>query len=172
MRTPRELEDLVISAIYAGLVSATLDPYHQNVLVSSVSPLRDLEPDSIPSMLDTLSQWSSRCTSTLADLEKQIAGIKAEAAQRHKEEVEWNAEVESLVDGKNKDDAKGGVGGFVSSVTSGMGRRLGGGQGKRAIHDGYAWEDDMDLDEEDDDDVPQRSTRAAKKRGYHGMGGK
>jgi hypothetical protein len=30
----------------------------------------------------------------------------------------------------------------------------------------------MDVDEEEEDDVPQRSTRAAKKRGYHGLGGK
>jgi COP9 signalosome complex subunit 7 len=170
MSTPRELEDLIISAIYAGLVSATLDPYNQNVLVSSVSPLRDLEPDSILSMLDTLSEWSSRCTSTLADLEKQIAGIKAEAARRHKEEVEWNAEVESLIEGTNKDDKKGGIAGLLNSVTSGVGRRLGGGQGKREVPD--RWEDDMDVDEEEEDDIPQRSTRAAKKRGYHGLGGK
>ncbi|EPE24576.1 hypothetical protein GLAREA_08428 [Glarea lozoyensis ATCC 20868] len=173
MSTPRELEDLVISAIYAGLVSATLDPYHQNVLVSSVSPLRDLEPNSIPSMLDTLSEWSSRCTSTLADLERQIAGIKAEAARRHKEEAEWSAEVEKITDDKIKGDAaKGPLNNFMSSITGGlgMGRKLGGGQGKRGMADGDAWEDDMDLDEEDDD-IPHRNTRAAKKRGFGGLGG-
>ncbi|KUJ24149.1 uncharacterized protein LY89DRAFT_557297, partial [Mollisia scopiformis] len=84
LETTRELEDLVISAIYAGLLNATLDPYHELVAISSVAPLRDLQPNSIPQMLVTLNEWSSRCVSTLADLERQIASIKAEAKRRHK----------------------------------------------------------------------------------------
>ncbi|EHL02173.1 putative COP9 signalosome complex subunit 7a [Glarea lozoyensis 74030] len=174
--SPRAAADLVIRATSSPntfIFSELLNPYHQNVLVSSVSPLRDLEPNSIPSMLDTLSEWSSRCTSTLADLERQIAGIKAEAARRHKEEAEWSAEVEKITDDKIKGDAaKGPLNNFMSSITGGlgMGRKLGGGQGKRGMADGDAWEDDMDLDEEDDD-IPHRNTRAAKKRGFGGLGG-
>jgi len=100
LETPRELEDLVISTIYAGLVTATLDPYNQLILVSSVSPLRDLPPNTIPTMLSTLAEWSLRCNSTLLDLEKQIASIKAAATKRSKEEKEWAEKVEKLADSK------------------------------------------------------------------------
>ncbi|KAK5630464.1 hypothetical protein RRF57_006179 [Xylaria bambusicola] len=79
----RAVENLIISAIYAGLVDAQLDPRNGLVRISSVSPLRDLAPGSIPSILNTLREWSGRCTSTLEDLEAQIANIKAAAAKRH-----------------------------------------------------------------------------------------
>ncbi|KAK4690583.1 COP9 signalosome complex subunit 7, partial [Lecanoromycetidae sp. Uapishka_2] len=48
--TTRALEDLVISTIYAGLLNAKLDTLSQRVDVSSVAPLRDLKPGSIPQM--------------------------------------------------------------------------------------------------------------------------
>jgi len=140
----RELEEVVISAIYAGLVQATLDPYNHLVSVSSVSPLRDLQPNSIPSMLFTLSQWSTRCSGSLLDLEKQIANVKAEALRRQREEQEWNKEVEKLVEGggkggKEKDEKE--SGGFFG----GLGRKLGG--GKRAVEEDDEGEE-MDVDEE------------------------
>jgi COP9 signalosome complex subunit 7 len=155
LETPRELEDLVIAAIYGGLVNATLDPYNQLVAVSSVSPLRDLQPNSIPAMLSTLNEWSTRCVSTLADLEKQITKIKAEALKRHKEETEWAAHVEKLMEGKDKDKEEKSGSGF-----SGMGRKLGGGAASKRGMDGED-EDNMELDDEDVDD--ERQTRSAKK---------
>lgn len=126
----QELENLVISTIYAGLITGTLDPYHGVVVVSSVAPLRDLPPNSIPAMLSTLHEWSNRCVSTLADLEKQIAGIKAEALRRHKEDAEWKAHVDKLMEVPNqmggqqggKDEIKVGKGSF-----NGGGRTLGAG---------------------------------------------
>jgi COP9 signalosome complex subunit 7 len=130
----RELEDLVISAIYAGLITGTLDPYHQLVTVSSVAPLRDLAPNSIPSMLSTLNEWSVRCVSTLADLEKQIASIKAEAVKRHKDETEWAAQVEKLLDTKHtkeqsEEPSKGGhkLGGLGKLLSSGAAAKRGSG---------------------------------------------
>ncbi|KAG9240047.1 hypothetical protein BJ878DRAFT_546658 [Calycina marina] len=111
-----ELEQLVISIIYAGLVTGTLDPYHQRVLISSVAPLRDLPPASIPSMIATLVEWSSRCTSTLSDLEDEIARIRALSAARRKSDEEWNAAVEKLIEGKEKERS---CGGGSSSFTGG-----------------------------------------------------
>ncbi|RDL33221.1 Uncharacterized protein BP5553_08660 [Venustampulla echinocandica] len=172
LQTPRELEDLVISAVYAGLVTATLDPHNKLVVVSSVSPLRDLEPESIPAMINTLDEWSARCSSTLLDLEKQMAGIKAEALKRHKEEQEWAAEVERLVDGKIKEpqrseESTGNIGGIMS----GLGRRLGGGAAsKRGVGmmgvGGRADADDMDVDENDEDAGERKGLRSGKKRGF------
>jgi len=157
LETSRELEDLVISAIYAGLVSGTLDPYNKTVLVSSVSPLRDLPPNSIPSMLSTLNAWSARCSSTLADLEKQIASVKAEALKRHTEEAEWNAHVEKLVEGKASDKIEDGGGRW------GLGKRGGGKRGNGGIGgDGFEDDESMDVDEDEEESGEKRG----KKRGF------
>ena len=158
LETERELEDLVISAIYAGLVQGMLDPYNKTVLVSSVSPLRDLPPNSVPTMLSTLSAWSLRCTSTLADLERQVAGIRAEAGKRHREEIEWNAHVEKLMEGKIGERQGDGDGRW------GLGKRSGGRKANGGLNigadDGYE-DDDMDVDDEDMEDE-----KRGKKRGF------
>ncbi|GAO17205.1 uncharacterized protein UV8b_05465 [Ustilaginoidea virens] len=93
----RELEDLVITVIYAGLLHATLDPARQAVHVTSVAPLRDLAPGSIPDMIAALRSWSERCTSTLSDLEAKIAAIRAESAARDKEKRAADKRIQVLV---------------------------------------------------------------------------
>ncbi|RDW87707.1 hypothetical protein BP5796_03401 [Coleophoma crateriformis] len=175
LETTRELEDLVISAIYAGLVSGTLDPYHQFVSVSSVAPLRDLPPNSIPSMLSTLSAWSNRCVSTLQDLESQILRIKAEALQRHKEEAEWEAHVEELIKEKSADKGKKEDGGMGLSMGSNTGRRLGQGaamkRGNGAMGGGSGSDEDVDMeaDEEDEEEGGGRRGSNKKNRGFGKM---
>lgn len=82
--TTRALEELITTAIYAGLLTATLDPAHSLVNVTSVSPLRDLAPGSLPGMQTTLSAWSQRCDSALADLEARVATVKKAAVDREK----------------------------------------------------------------------------------------
>ncbi|POS83878.1 hypothetical protein EPUL_003179 [Erysiphe pulchra] len=100
LQTHRELENLVISVIYAGLVECTLDPYNKRVIVASISPLRDLEPNSMPSMIKALDEWSSRCSSTLTDLEKYISKFKTEAFKRQRYKSALATEVEALIEGK------------------------------------------------------------------------
>ncbi|KIM98012.1 hypothetical protein OIDMADRAFT_129072 [Oidiodendron maius Zn] len=170
LETQRELEDLVISAIYAGLVSGTLDPYHRVVCLSSVSPLRDLPPASIPSMLRTLDAWSSRCVSTLAELEKQIESVKAEALKRkesinrEREELDKATSLEKQGEGKTLD--KSGQGDLFAHLT----RKLGAGAASKRGNGGLDREDsdDMDLDDDDDDFVEPKESRAAKKRTFFG----
>ena len=117
--TPRDLESLVISCIYAGLVSGTLDPYNQIVAVSSVAPLRDLAPGSVPGMLATLRNWSARCDSTLADLTKQIEEVRKRAVARWEDEREWEKRVEgALKDEEGKGD------GQRQTVKLGGGKRM------------------------------------------------
>lgn len=100
----RAVENLIVSAVYADLITAQLDPHNQTVHVSSISPLRDLAPNSIPTMLATLQDWSSRCTSTLAHLEAQIAAIEATSHKRHTEKKAWAAKTDVLVEeAKNSD---------------------------------------------------------------------
>ncbi|KAH6687920.1 PCI domain-containing protein [Plectosphaerella plurivora] len=94
----RSLEALVISAIYAGLVSATLDPARQHVHVNALSPLRDVAPGAIAPLSAALDKWSARCTSTLADIEGEIERIRTTAATRQREETERNIALNRLLD--------------------------------------------------------------------------
>ncbi|KAF7534870.1 hypothetical protein G7054_g5866 [Neopestalotiopsis clavispora] len=170
----RAVEELVISAIYADLIQAQLDPRNQTVLVSSVSPLRDLAPGSIPSMLANLQEWSGRCTSTLADLEAQIQAIKETAAARHLEKKQWKEQTDKLVsqaetDGKGKDGAHSHnqprlISRAVGAFRSGRGKRE---RPSSAVVPEDAGFDEMDVDDEDDtEDGPADSAAgtAGKKR--------
>lgn len=80
------MEDLVITAIYGGLLEATLDPAREAVQVTRIAPLRDLVPGSVPSMIAALKGWSNRCTSTIADIEAHSETIRSVAAVREKEQ--------------------------------------------------------------------------------------
>lgn len=102
--TPRALEDTVISTIYAGLITAQLDPARQMVEVSSVAPLRDVVPGAVPDMTKALQAWSARCDSTLTDIEAQIAGIRKEAARKTQEKREWDAAMKKMIEQEGNGD--------------------------------------------------------------------
>ncbi|KAG5984897.1 hypothetical protein E4U55_002652 [Claviceps digitariae] len=97
LSSAREVEELIITAIYSGLVQGTLDPDKKIVQVTRLAPLRDLERARVPDMIDTLGHWSDRCTSTLNDLEAQIESIRATALKREKEKRAAEMKVQALV---------------------------------------------------------------------------
>ena len=147
----RALEDLVISAIYAGLITAKLDTLAQRVDVSSVAPLRDPEPGSVPHMITVLADWDKRCVGVLEELEGQVRDVRRKALKdRRREEANERATAKLLEDKENargKGGAKRGVGDEPDEmdiddngagvrtrnakrgggVLKGIGRRLGGG---------------------------------------------
>ena len=88
---------MVISATYAGLLTAKLSPSTQLIHVSSVSPLRDLAPNSVPRLTATLDEWDGRCTAVLADLEAQVAEVKRRAGERRRREGEVRAATEKAM---------------------------------------------------------------------------
>lgn len=92
--TTRAVEQLVTDAIYAELLTATLDPAHQTVRVSSVAPLRDLAPGRLASMLSELKHWEAGCDAVLADLEANMAAVRAHAAERTLKQRTRETEVE------------------------------------------------------------------------------
>jgi COP9 signalosome complex subunit 7 len=161
------LENLVISAIYAGLIIGTLDPHHQRVCISSIAPLRDVAPTSIPALVDTLKEWSSRCSSTLSALELQIAKIKSDALKRHKDETEWDAEIEQMIEAEGQ-TGKANEGKKLGNTAT-IGRR---GDKLGAVKRGFfggstnTEEGDMDIDEEEEDGERKGlGVRSLKKRG-------
>ena len=79
------LESLITTCIYSNLLTARLSPTSSppTVHITSVAPLRDLRPQSLPALLQILSTWSSRCDSVVTDLESTIAHIKTNAVTRN-----------------------------------------------------------------------------------------
>ncbi|KAL7906182.1 hypothetical protein GGI35DRAFT_482965 [Trichoderma velutinum] len=104
----REVEDLVITAIYAGLLHATLDPARQAIQVSSIAPLRDLAPGTIPDMINALQNWAGRCQSTLGDLEEQIKNIREAAITRETEKRASDKKLQGLMESLGELDKGGG----------------------------------------------------------------
>lgn len=184
----RELEDVVISAVYAGLLAAKLNPSRQEVQVSSVAPLRDVPPSTVAGIVATLAAWSARCDATLAELEDTVAGLRADAARdlelrREDERVVATAVAASEAEGGGNSNAKspdgGGGGGnrrqrrahggAAGSVIAGLRSQLSGGAAKRGsekLMEATAGADDedeaMDLDDEGGDAVGQK--RASRRK--------
>lgn len=160
----RALEDLVISAIYAGLIEAQLDARNQTVHISSVSPLRDLAPNSIPATLESLRTWSGRCAETLDDLEAQIAAIKATAAQRHSEKKAWAVVEEKLVKDVRNDELSTHGRGQGSLINRAVQHLRGQRYGKRGSVEANVDDEDEEPMEVDDDDFDDADASAAAKK--------
>jgi COP9 signalosome complex subunit 7 len=104
---PQSLESLVTTAIYSSLVTGTLDPAHQVVNITSVAPLRDLAPGSIPTLTATLDQWSKQCSSMLAELEAQIASVKQTAHQNGQQNKKVHDKLDKmLAEAETKDQSR------------------------------------------------------------------
>lgn len=155
LSSPREVEDLVITAIYAGLLHATLDPARQAVSVTSVAPLRDLAPGTIPDMISALQNWAGRCQSTLGDLEDQIKSIRDAATVREREKRASDKKLQALVESVTED--KNMLAGYPRDNLT---RR---GISKRSMADPTGTESNAELMDIDDlypaDDVAKRASK-------------
>ena len=65
--------------------------------ITSVAPLRDLRPHSLPQMLAILAVWEQRCQTTISDLERQISTIRTDAAKRLTTQKKHQEVVDSAV---------------------------------------------------------------------------
>ncbi|KAK6428840.1 hypothetical protein LTR95_015013 [Oleoguttula sp. CCFEE 5521] len=128
-----ELESLVTIAIYNSLLTATLNPSAQTVVITSVAPLRDLAPGSIASLLGDLNAWSQRCDSVLSDLQAEIANVEATAQKKAKADARREKQVSAALE-------EGGKGGGNPAQANSKGTR----SGNRKDEDDDA--DPMDVD--------------------------
>lgn len=85
---PSELESLVTTAIYSSLITARLSPASKPPMinVTSVAPLRDVKPQSLPTMVSVLTEWEQRCGDVIGDIEVEIIRIHADAEKRRNKE--------------------------------------------------------------------------------------
>ncbi|KAF5565006.1 ACOB [Fusarium phyllophilum] len=143
----REVEALVISAVYAGLLHATLDPARAVVQVTSVAPLRDLAPGAIAGLAAALKKWSDRCTTTLDGLDLQIKEIRTTAATRQREQRLADEKLQQLI---NEQQEGMGRKYDLPNMTRDLGRR---GFNKRSVMDtgNLVDNDSMDVDEAEEE---------------------
>jgi len=67
----RELEDLIIDAIYQGVITGQLDQKHHCLEVESTMG-RDLKPSALDDILQTLTNWTNQAESLLTTVKEKI----------------------------------------------------------------------------------------------------
>lgn len=177
------LEAIITEAIYSGLITARLSPTSNppTVHITSVAPLRDLRPNSLPEILKVLQVWESRCSSVVGDIEAQIAGIKNNAAKRKAREMRRQEVVDTAV---LSNDSIGDVGNTPGGgAGAGAGGGAGGGAGRMtrsSVMRGGSGDENRkskgtgnkrDLDEQqEDEEVGQWVQQASEEDGGVGVG--
>lgn len=144
----KDLESLITTAIYASLITARLSPASKppSVNITAVSPLRDVQPTSLPKMISTLTEWESRCGEVVTELEAEIARIKTDAAHRAEQKYAYGQRLEKAIERRqNGASGEGGTGGGGGSA--GGGRR-----GNRARYGAGLGGSKRDADDIDQDD--------------------
>ncbi|OJD35812.1 pci domain-containing protein [Diplodia corticola] len=160
--TTRALEDLLIQAIYSHLITGSLDPAAARVTVTSVAPLRDLAPGSIPALVAELDAWQARCDGTLASLDAEIAAVRRRAAAReHRRRKEELLRLRVEVSFEDKSNAKRS---HPSANSGGSQLAEGGGAGG----DADAMELDEGIGEEGGASSGGKASRGAKRTAFSG----
>lgn len=162
LESPIDLEHLITQAIYNDLITGTLNPASQTVIITSVAPLRDPAPGSVQAMIAELNAWSGRCDSVLSDLEAEIKKVKSEAERRAKREYKAEKQIRAVTDDGKSSAAAGGA---LAGGRTGLGSR---GATKREQADDDDDDDMMDVDE------PGRTAGGGRKKssGSGGMFGR
>ncbi|KAL0565074.1 hypothetical protein V5O48_016960 [Marasmius crinis-equi] len=156
LQTPtiRELEDLIIDAIYLDILRGKLDQKEEQLEVEYTMG-RDLEPGKLEEMLGGLKDWASTTAAVLQTLDEKIALINVEAnaekGRVESQEREVQATIRELQDksAKEKGNGGGGGGGVAPHLLTsrGQGAGAGGVGGGRGGYDRDRDRDRMDVDE-------------------------
>jgi len=92
----RELEDLIIEAIYAEIFQGKLDQ-KRGLLEVDTTIGRDIRyPDDIPTIRNTLESWCDACENVLTTLQTQVDRANTERTLKIQRKAELNVEIESL----------------------------------------------------------------------------
>ncbi|KAI4526767.1 hypothetical protein K525DRAFT_258333 [Schizophyllum commune Loenen D] len=107
----RALEDLVIDAVYQGLLEATLD--QQRGVVEVVYTVgRDVRPDALPDLLGGLQAWASTTASVLTALDERLVAVAKARTEARDEKDKWESGVQAAMKDiqEKRDKKKGGRG--------------------------------------------------------------
>jgi len=89
----RELEDLIIDAIYQGVIQGKLDQKSKQLDVESAIG-RDIKPESLDNMLHVLTLWGTQAELLLKTIKEKVnhANLMNETEKKQKEEFEKRVE--------------------------------------------------------------------------------
>ncbi|CAB3376753.1 Hypothetical predicted protein [Cloeon dipterum] len=89
IKNVRDLEDLIIEAIYADIIHGKLDQKNSQLEVDFAIG-RDIRLEEIGTIVETLQQWCDSCETVLSCIETQIIRANTEKLKslKHKESVE------------------------------------------------------------------------------------
>jgi COP9 signalosome complex subunit 7 len=89
IKNVRDLEDLIIEAIYADIIHGKLDQKDSQLEVDFAVG-RDIRIEEIGAIVDTLQQWCDSCETVLSCIESQITSANTEKSKslKHKESIE------------------------------------------------------------------------------------
>lgn len=89
IKNVRDLEDLIIEAIYADIIHGKLDQKDSQLEVDFAIG-RDIRIEEIGAIVDTLQQWCDSCETVLSCIESQITSANTEKSKslKHKESIE------------------------------------------------------------------------------------
>ncbi|KAI9728535.1 MAG: hypothetical protein M1834_007673 [Cirrosporium novae-zelandiae] len=82
LTTPSSLPPILHSAISSHLLFGRLSPLTQTLHITSVAPVRDLKPGSIPEMLKVLELWQANCKEASSLITAEIQSICTAAQSR------------------------------------------------------------------------------------------
>jgi len=91
----RELEDLIIDAIYADIIHGKLDQKNKQLEVDFAIG-RDITPETVNRVSEVLQDWCDGCESVLRSIEKQIQRANLHKEKKQKQKIQVEAEVENL----------------------------------------------------------------------------
>lgn len=93
--TVRELEDLIMDAMYDGLLTGKLDQRQQQLLVTKAIG-RDVRPEQLDEMMETLGAWSAQTARTLARLDANIAHLQETVQTNQQAKADFNRQIEDI----------------------------------------------------------------------------
>lgn len=91
----RELEDLIIEAVYADIIHGKLDQKNKQLEVDFAIG-RDIKPETVNTVASVLQDWCDGCENVLLSIERQIQRANTYREKKHKQKVQVETEVENL----------------------------------------------------------------------------
>jgi len=91
----RELEDLIIEAIYAEIIRGKLDQKNAFLEVDSTIG-RDIRPENVNTIVNTLEAWCDACENVLGSLQNQMDRATAERISRIQRKEQLDQEIANL----------------------------------------------------------------------------
>jgi COP9 signalosome complex subunit 7 len=90
IKNVRDLEDLIIEAVYADIIHGKLDQKNSQLEVDYAGLGRDVRPGDTGAVTETLAEWGQACNAILECIEQQVflANAEKQRATHHKEKIQ------------------------------------------------------------------------------------